>query len=169
MADALVTGDPAGDGVRPLDLADEQIIEVPGVVAGSPCGWLIADRCGKKDFGYVLQQSDATYVATETVVARFRDAHPRNELRRQVGYVTVQRLQDSEWLPVTYDWDPTTLFTWERTGGSLSPASEVEVQWHIPATTPAGTYRIPYRGEAKMFLSGTIESLSGATASFQVN
>ena len=69
--------------------------------------------------------------------------------RTGTGYLEVQRLHGDDWLTVAHDWDPETTFRWQRTGGGLSPTSEVTIDWHLPADVLPDAYRIVYHGDAK--------------------
>ena len=62
-----------------------------------------------------------------------RGAHPRNDLRTGTGYLEVQRQDGDKWQTIAHDWDPETTFRWLRTGGALSPTSEVTIDWRVPA------------------------------------
>lgn len=170
VADALVAGVPATDTGVPLDLSDDQIIETLPVVADSPCALPDAILCPFEKFGDVVQAPPPSAKAGEHVVVKFRGAHPRNDLRTGTGYLEVQR-QDAAapggWKVVARDWDPETTFRWQRTGGGLSPTSEVTIDWRVPADVVAGTHRVVYRGDAKSLL-GTITPISGTSPTFTV-
>ncbi|MFY0532941.1 neutral/alkaline non-lysosomal ceramidase C-terminal domain-containing protein [Nannocystis pusilla] len=97
----------------------------------------------------------------------FRGAHPRNDLRTGTGYLEVQRDDGGTWTVVARDWDPETRFRWRRTGGPLSPTSEVDVEWKLPDDVVPGTYRIVYNGDAKSLL-GTYTPISGTSPTFTV-
>ena len=97
----------------------------------------------------------------EHVAVTFRGAHPRNNLRTGTGYLEVQR-QD-----VAHNWGPETTFRWLRTGGGLSPTSEVTIDWRIPKDAAKGSYRIVYHGDAKSLLA-IITPISGTSPTFTV-
>ena len=80
----------------------------------------------------------------------------------------VLRQEDDEWVVVARDWDPETRFRWRRTGGPLSPMSEVDLEWRVPDDVAPGTYRILYRGDARS-LGGVITPISGVSPLFTVN
>jgi len=167
-ATALREGLPATDTGTPLDLSDAQIINVPGVVADSPCLLPDANLCLQNSFGDVVAPPPASAEAGERVSVTFRGAHPRNDLRTGTGFVEVEREVDGEWTIVARDWDPETRFTWRRTGGPLSPMSEVDIDWTLPKSTPPGTYRIVYRGDARS-LGAMITPISGTSPTFVVD
>lgn len=167
VADALTEGKPAADTGVPLDLSKDQIIQVPPVVADSPCALPDAILCPLDKFGDVVLAPPKSAKAGEHVVVRFRGAHPRNNLRTGTGYLEVQRDDGMSWQTVAHDWDPETTFRWQRTGGALSPTSEVTIDWHLPADVVPGTYRIVYHGDAKS-LGGVIKPISGTSPTFVV-
>ncbi|MCA9660868.1 MAG: neutral/alkaline ceramidase [Myxococcales bacterium] len=168
VAEALRDGAPAASTGTPLDLTDAQVIEVPGVVADSPCVLLDAKLCLGEKFGDVVAPPPASASAGDHVTVTFRGAHPRNDLRLGAGYMEVQRQDGGSWVVVARDWDPETRFRWRRTGGPLSPMSEVDLEWWIPASVTPGTYRIVYRGDARS-LGGVISPISGTSPAFAVN
>ena len=163
VAEALAAGAPAEGTGAPLDLSDDQIINGPGVVADSPCVLPDAVLC----LVDVLVPPPASAAIGDTVLVTFRGAHPRNDLRAGEGFMEVQRDMGGPWVTVARDWDPETRFRWRRVGGPLSPMSEVDLSWRIPEGTPAGSYRIVYRGDAKS-LGGVIKEISGTSPSFVV-
>jgi neutral ceramidase len=166
VADALQGGVAPTDTGAPLDLSDEQILQTAPVVADSPC--LLPDQllCLGEKFGDVVQDPPAMVSPGDHVVVRFRGAHPRNDLRTGAGYLEVQRA-DEDWLVVARDWDPETTFRWQRTGGPLSPSSEVTIDWRVPQDAEPGEYRIVYHGDARS-LGGTISPISGTSPTFLV-
>ncbi|MCG6169130.1 neutral/alkaline non-lysosomal ceramidase C-terminal domain-containing protein [Leptospira sanjuanensis] len=56
----------------------------------------------------------------------------------------------AQWTTIATDNNPYTAFDWVRTGGDLSPTSEVTITWLI-RNQSQGTYRIVYNGLAKQF------------------
>jgi neutral ceramidase len=166
VSDALKTGVPAVDTGVPLDLSDDQVVQTPPVVADSPCLLPDAFLCPGEKFGDVVQDPPAMVAPGEHVVVRFRGAHPRNDLRTGTGYLEVQRADD-DWAVVARDWDPETTFRWQRTGGMLSPTSEVTIDWRVPLDAAPGEYRIVYHGDAKP-LVGPISAFTGTSPTFMV-
>ncbi|MCY1061931.1 neutral/alkaline non-lysosomal ceramidase N-terminal domain-containing protein [Nannocystis sp. SCPEA4] len=167
VAEALRDGVQAPHKAMPLDLSDDQIINVPGVVADSPCALLDAALCPFDKFGDVVVAPPASAAPGDLVKVTFRGAHPRNNLRTGTGYLEVQRDDGGEFTVVARDWDPETRFRWRRTGGPLSPTSEVDVEWRIPADVVPGTYRVVYFGDAKSLL-GNFTPISGTSPTFTV-
>lgn len=167
VADALTAGEAPADTGVPLDLSKDQVIQVLPVIADSPCALPDAILCPLDKFGDVVLAPPKSAKPGEHVVVRFRGAHPRNNLRTGTGYLEVQRQDGNDWLTVAHDWDPETTFRWQRTGGGLSPTSEVTIDWHLPADVQPATYRIVYHGDAKS-LGGTITPISGTSPTFVV-
>lgn len=166
VSDALKDGVPAVDTGVPLDLSDDQIIETAPVVADSPCPLPDALLCPGEKFGDVVQAPPMMVSPGEHVVVRFRGAHPRNDLRTGTGFLEVQRA-DEDWFTVARDWDPETTFRWQRTGGMLSPTSEVTIDWRVPEDAIPGEYRIVYHGDAKSLI-GIITPITGTSPTFMV-
>lgn len=168
VAEALRDDVPAEHKGVPLDLSDDQIINVPGVVADSPCALPDALLCPFEKFGDVVVPPPAAAAPGDAVTVTFRGAHPRNDLRTGTGFMAVQRDDGGGMFTVVArDWDPETRFRWRRTGGPLSPTSEVDLEWKIPADALPGTYRIVYFGDARS-LVGTISPITGTSPTFVV-
>ncbi len=79
----------------------------------------------------------------------------------------VQRDDGGAFTVVAHDWDPETRFRWRRTGGALSPTSEVDLEWKIPADAAPGTYRIVFFGDAKSLLN-QFTPITGTSPTFTV-
>ena len=167
VADALKNDTPATSTGTPKDLSDAQLIETLPVVADSPCALPDAILCPGQKFGDVVKPPPAAAKPGEHVAVTFRGAHPRNNLRTGTGYLEVQRQDGNSWVTVAHDWDPETTFRWRRTGGALSPTSEVTIDWRIPKDAAQGTYRIVYHGDAKSLIA-TFTPISGTSPSFTV-
>lgn len=169
VARAIAEGGSVDDTGTPLDLSDDQLLQVPGNVGDSPCANPVIELCLGQDFGDVALAPDPQYTAGEQVVVRFLGAHLRNDLRTGEGYLQVERLsQDMQWEVVAHDWDPQTRLRWLRTNGALSPSSEIEVQWAIPADSQPGTYRIRIDAAAKNTFTQDVFPISGETPTFDV-
>lgn len=122
---------------------------------------------GKK-FGAVVQDvnTGTTYRAGAKVSAKFVGANPRNNLRLDSTFLTVDRLDSGVWKPVKSDSHPSTVYEWKRDNTILG-TSTVTISWTIESGTPAGTYRLSYFGDSKPFI-GKISSFSGVSSSFTV-
>ena len=158
--------DAAHTGV-PADLSDAQTVETLPVVADSPCALPDPALCLGEKFGDVLQAPPKTAKPGEHVVARFRGAHPRNDLRTGTGFLEIQRQDGDQWTTIAHDWDPETTFRWQRTGGPLSPTSEVTIDWRVPQDAAPGVHRVVYHGDARSLI-GAISPISGTSPSFTV-
>ncbi|MBK7829938.1 neutral/alkaline non-lysosomal ceramidase N-terminal domain-containing protein [Nannocystis sp.] len=167
VADALQADLDPPDTGTPKDLSDAQLVNTPPVIADSPCPLPDAILCIGEKFGDVVQAPPAAAKPGEHVSVRFRGAHPRNDLRTGTGFLEVQRQDGDQWQTVAHDWDPETTFRWQRTGGPLSPTSEVTIDWRIAKDTAPGTYRIVYHGDAKSLLA-VITPFSATSPSFTV-
>ncbi|PNW83601.1 hypothetical protein CHLRE_05g236500v5 [Chlamydomonas reinhardtii] len=74
--------------------------------------------------------------------------------------------EEGEWVAVHDDRDWVTRFHWDR-HAELSPLSYATLVWEVPPETPPGTYRLRYRGDAKL-LSGAVRPFEGCSAAFRV-
>ncbi|KAJ6486736.1 Neutral/alkaline nonlysosomal ceramidase [Mycena sanguinolenta] len=123
-----------------------------------------------KSFGQVLVDVVTTtaYQAGQTVFAQFVGANPRNNLRLEGTFLSVDQLVGGVWNMVKSDSHPSTLYQWAITSDILGN-SAVNISWTIESGTPAGTYRLRYFGDAKSLLGGSISSFTGTSSSFTVS
>ncbi|MEC9358239.1 MAG: neutral/alkaline non-lysosomal ceramidase N-terminal domain-containing protein [Pseudomonadota bacterium] len=103
---------------------------------------------GDAQFGDVLQQPEPVYELTDddpvVVKASFYAGHPRNDLKSESSYLYVERLGGDSWQLVATDDDYETRYRYQQSG--YGSAHVAEIEWHLPAGTPAGTYRIRHQG-----------------------
>ena len=124
---------------------------------------------GKK-FGDVTKQPSKTeYKKGETVSVSFRSANPRNNLKTDETYLTVEILDEksNNWIVVATDGDWSTKFHWQR-NGKLSHSSTATITWDISAEDVAGTYRIKHFNTHKKIFSGTKLDFEGTSNVFTV-
>ncbi|CAE6417784.1 unnamed protein product [Rhizoctonia solani] len=127
LADNASGAPPAGP--TPEDLTKKAISLQRGVVFdASPIG---------KSFGSVLTDvtTSTPYKRGQTVTAVFQGANPRNDLRLESTFITVDMLVGGSWKTVRTDSHPSTKFGWLRTNTALG-YSTVTANWTIEGTTP---------------------------------
>ncbi|KIJ67392.1 hypothetical protein HYDPIDRAFT_173938 [Hydnomerulius pinastri MD-312] len=152
------TGTPPSDAPPP-EQTSKAISMQTGVIVDNPPLF--------KGFGDVLVDVESgPYRAGDTVSVRFVGANPRNNLRLEGTFLTVDRLVDGAWSTVRTDSHLSTIYQWNRTSTVLG-TSTVDLQWTIEEGTLAGTYRIMYFGDAKRLIGG-IKSFTGTSSSFTV-
>ncbi|KAG9094626.1 hypothetical protein FRC07_011281 [Ceratobasidium sp. 392] len=159
LADGATDSPPTGP--VPEDLTKKAISLQPGVVLdAAPIG---------KSFGSVLTNvmTSAPYARGQRVTVVFQAANPRNNLRLEDTYLTVDRLTGNTWSTYRTDSHPSTKFRWTRTNVVLG-YSTVEVEWVIEPDAPAGTYRITYQGDSKPLI-GSVSSFTGRSSNFTVS
>ncbi|KAG8717357.1 hypothetical protein FRC08_007643, partial [Ceratobasidium sp. 394] len=159
LADGAAASPPTGP--VPEDLTKKAISLQPGVVLdAAPIG---------KSFGSVLTDVNTAtpYARGQRVSAVFQAANPRNNLRLEDTFLTVDRLTGGTWTTYRTDSHPSTKFRWTRTNVVLG-YSTVKVEWTIEYDAPAGTYRITYRGDSKPLI-GPISSFTGRSSNFSVS
>ncbi|EPQ55350.1 Neutral/alkaline nonlysosomal ceramidase [Gloeophyllum trabeum ATCC 11539] len=158
LGDNSSLGDPPSDDAPP-DLSGEAIsLQTPVIVDNPPLG---------KHFGDVLKDVESSYSAGQTVYAQFVGANPRNNLRLEGSFLTVDHLSDGAWATYRTDSHPSTTYQWARTS-TLLGTSTVNVSWCVELGTPTGTYRLKYYGDAKA-LSGAITPFEGTSGNFTVS
>ncbi|KAF7354597.1 Neutral ceramidase [Mycena sanguinolenta] len=143
----------------PPELQSDAIsLQTPVVFDAAPIG---------KSFGQVLIDVAKTpYSVNQTVSAQFVGANPRNNLRLEGTFLSVDHLVNNAWTPVRSDSHPSTTYQWTRVSTILGTSS-VNVNWTIEAGTPAGTYRLRYFGDSKPLI-GSISAFTGTSGNFTV-
>lgn len=119
-----------------------------------------------KHFGDVVSQPRAVAKPGETVSATFVSGHPRNDFLHQISFLTIEHLNGDKWEVIATDANWETKFIWKR-GNVITGTSTAEVQWTIPADTPAGKYRIRHFGHSKNFFK-KISPYEGTSRPFKV-
>jgi neutral ceramidase len=123
-----------------------------------------------KHFGDVTAQpSKNKYQKGETVMVSFRSANPRNNLKTDETYLTVERFDEknNNWVVVATDGDWSTKFHWER-NGKLSHSSTATITWKIGNEDVEGIYRINHFNTYKKVFSGKKIDFQGTSNSFHV-
>jgi len=153
---AVPPSDPAPPDLtsQAISLRTAVFFDSPG--AGQKFGGLLADV-----------PKGSTFKAGQTVSAQFVGANPRNNLRLEGTFLSVEHLVSSNWEVVRSDSHPSTKYRWTRING-LFGTSSVNISWTIEPGTPSGAYRLVYFGDSKPFI-GSISSFSGTSSSFQVS
>jgi len=125
------------------------------------------DRPGRnREFGDVLSQPPAECRAGDPVRAEFVGACPSNDTRHGSTFLQVEQLRDDgTWRTVATDDDWNTLFQWTRTGFGTSRAT---ICWSTTPSTPPGTYRITYLGDALVERGAAPVPISGRTDPFAI-
>jgi neutral ceramidase len=162
LAVALGAGTSVAPGPTPRDLRCCQSTLQTGVVFDDKLLWV--------EFGSVYSNAQASYTRGQTARVTFWGAHPKNNLRTQDSFLRVQRKSGTSWVDVAYDWDWETKYRWQRNNCVPTLAcSHVTVEWKIPSTATAGTYRIRHDGNWKSGWDGLIRPYSGTSREFTVN
>jgi neutral ceramidase len=159
LADGSLSSPPGGP--VPPDLTGQAISLQTGVVFDNP-------PIGKK-FGDVVSDvnPNTPYKPGSLVTTTFVGANPRNNLRLEGTYMTVDQYVSGSWKTVRTDSHPSTKFGWLRTNTVLG-YSTVTTNWTIEAGTPAGTYRLSYYGDSKAPIIGKISPFTGVSSTFTV-
>ncbi|KAH8624143.1 Neutral ceramidase 2 [Alternaria alternata] len=158
LADDATSSPPPGPS--PPDNRDKSISLITGVVYdGAGFG---------RSFGQVTKDVLPTYARGATVSATFVGANPRNNLRLEGTFASIEKQNsDGTWVQVKNDEDWELVYQWKRVNG-LTGTSDVTITWDTSLTAPeAGTYKIRYYGDAKK-VGGTITEFEGSSASFKL-
>ncbi|QBZ57124.1 hypothetical protein PoMZ_02046 [Pyricularia oryzae] len=103
----------------------------------------------------------------DIVRAVFVGANPRNNLRLEETYASVEKLdvaRGSVWKTVRTDADWTLVFRWRRVSSVLA-TSEAEISWETESWADPGVYRLRYFGDSKS-LGGDIKPFEGTSSVF---
>jgi neutral ceramidase len=90
-----------------------------------------------KTFGNVLVDVDTIipYKAGQIVYAKFVAANPRNNLRLEGTFLSVEQLVSGQWTAVRSDSHPSTIYNWKSVS-KIRGISTVIISWTIEAGTP---------------------------------
>lgn len=146
-------------GPTPPDNRNRSISLITGVVYdGAPLG---------KSFGDVKTDVKPTYNSGDKVQVIFIGANPRNNLRLEGTFASVERYLDSKWVQIKNDRDWELLYEWKRVNG-LTGTSDVTITWDTSFSRPeAGRYRFKYYGDSKR-VGGKITAFEGTSGEFRV-
>jgi neutral ceramidase len=140
-------------GPQPPDNRDRSISLITGVVYdGSGFG---------KKFGDVKTPPASSYPSGAMVKVTFVGANPRNNLRLEGTFTSIERFADGSWTQIKTDRDWEVLYEWKRVNG-LTGTSDVTVTWDTSFSSPAaGRYRVRYFGDSKA-VGGKITAFEGS-------
>lgn len=155
---------PRHKGPFPPDNSNRSLSFVTGVVRDGPPLF--------KSFGDVVTDAKRIYRRGEYVEVTFVGANPRNNLRLEGTYASVEKLSvpygnkaaNEIWDQVRDDGDWALVYNWRRTSEMLG-SSEVELVWETEDWAEPGVYRLRYFGDSKS-LGGTITPFDGVSSAF---
>ncbi|KAG7091509.1 hypothetical protein E1B28_010537 [Marasmius oreades] len=159
LADSEPSGTPVSDAPPAEQTSKAISLQTPVVFDAAPIG---------KSFGDVLTdvRTSSPYRAGETVTAQFVGANPRNNLRLEGTFLSVEQSVSGQFQAVRSDSHPSTIYRWKRESTILGTSS-VDISWTIEPGTPAGSYRLRYIGDHKPLI-GSIASFTGTSSIFTV-
>ena len=152
---AIVRGEEVPPGPTPTDVTGQTVNFAPKV-------WFDEVPFGKQ-FGEVHKSPAPKYKRGEVVVVQFWGGHPNNNFRLQDTFLTVEKLVGDSFVPVARDWDPETIYKWERRGLTCSM---ITITWATKDAAP-GVYRIRHTGDRKSW-TGKVLPYEGVTGAFAV-
>ncbi|KIM86048.1 hypothetical protein PILCRDRAFT_65446 [Piloderma croceum F 1598] len=153
------TGTPASDAAPAEQTLKAISLQKPVIVDNPPF---------RKQFGQVLIDVDSSpYSTGDTVTAQFVGANPRNNLRLEGTFLTVDQLVSGQWSTVRTDSHPSTIYNWSRTNTVRFPKSQTTLIETHESPVAAGTYRLVYLGDSKSF-TGSISAFTGISSNFTV-
>ena len=147
-------------GPSPPDNREKSISLITGVVYdGAGFG---------RSFGQVTKDVSPSYPRGSLVSATFVGANPRNNLRLEGTFASVEAQQsDGSWIQVKNDEDWELVYQWKRVNG-LTGTSDVTITWDTGLTSPAaGTYRFRYYGDSKA-IGKPVTAFEGTSGVFKL-
>lgn len=123
-------------------------------------------------FGDVKTPPKSTYAVGDTVRVVFVAANPRNNLRLEGTFTSIEFFSSStaKWVQVRHDRDWDVVLEWKRVNG-LTGTSEATVAWDTSFAAPRppqlGRYRVRYFGDAKA-VGGKITAFQGVSPEFSI-
>lgn len=120
-------------------------------------------------FGDVISDVGTVCHPGQKVSVTFVGANPRNDLRLEQTYASVERQDENgNWRRVRDDADWSLLFEWKRINSVLG-TSEVTITWEVESDLEVnGVYRIKYFGASKTPFTGRIVQFEGISRNFFV-
>jgi len=159
LADHLANGTAPKSDPPPVDFTSKLIDTTPSLKTESaPHG---------KAFGDVLADAPATVAAGSVVEAAFVGGSLRNAPSDVESFLRVERQVEGSWQVVALDGDVETRLHAAREDSHV----RVGIRWDVPASQPAGNYRISHSGAYRKFhLIGKDETVkySGSSRVFAV-
>ncbi|MBN2077319.1 MAG: neutral/alkaline ceramidase [Spirochaetes bacterium] len=182
LCSAMLTGSDVEPGPTPRDVTGDTVNFQTGVV--------LDDKPLDREFGDVIAEPAEEYRRGDTVSVQFWGGHPKNDLQIQGSFLTVERVlgervdevcvMEGWWIfkkrvcrqvvsyetePAARDWDPETVYRWERDGASYS---KITVTWNTKNAAP-GYYRVRHNGHWKSGWTGAVSPYQGISRIFRVN
>jgi len=155
-----VMGTPSSDPPPAEQTSKAMSLRIGVVLDNTPIG---------KKIGQVSSDVGKTpYKAGQKVTASFVGACPRNNLRLEGTFMTVDQQVAGGWKTVRTDSHDSTIFEWKRDNLVLG-YSTTTLSWAIEDGTPAGTYRLTYYGDWKNGLGGKITAFTSSSSPFTVS
>lgn len=149
-------------GPEPPELFNDVISFIPPVIWDNPIANL--------SFGEPTLNPKSVAHPGEKVLARFVSGNPRNCLKHDETFCTVEREEGEEgsdvWTVVATDADWETKVRWYRRSSILG-TSETEVEYTVPEDARPGTYRIRHFGCYKYMFRG-IYPYVGTSLTFKI-
>lgn len=161
LADSIAQGSMVSEGPTPINRENDQLIYSIGVVYDDKRLW--------ESFGETTKDVSSSYNRGDTVSVKFRSGHPQNNFKTMEAFFEVQRKVNGNWETQLTENDASTLFVWIRdTDADCMACSDAKLEWAIDNDMPTGTYRIRHHGYWKSGWSGSLNSYSGKSSSFEV-
>ncbi|WP_298773785.1 neutral/alkaline non-lysosomal ceramidase N-terminal domain-containing protein [uncultured Shewanella sp.] len=161
LANSIAQGSGVSEGPTPINRENDQLIYSIGVAYDDKRLW--------ESFGQTTKDASSSYHRGDTVSVKFRSGHPQNNFKTMEAFFEVQRKVNGQWETQLTENDASTLFVWIRdTDADCMACSDAKLEWVIDNDMPTGTYRIRHHGYWKSGWSGSLNSYSGKSSSFEV-
>ena len=157
LGSAMATGTAPPPGPTPDDFSAKWWASG----AGKNCSSSDHLTKGASEYGQVLVPPAASYAAGAVALVTFAGSNPINDAHTEGSYFEVQKCESAAScetpvvVAVDSDWE-TRFHIIKSTVGVKETARAWTVEWHIPAATPAGSYRVVVNG--KSCVNGIIDN-----------
>ncbi|EFA81700.1 neutral/alkaline nonlysosomal ceramidase family protein [Heterostelium album PN500] len=130
---------------------------------------VVYDEAPGGNFGAIYQDVGTTYAVNDTVTAVFYGANLRNNFMIESTFLSVDlEVSPNQWETLFVDGSWETKIYWKMHVPEIAQ-SLITVEWTIPPTISAGTYRITHQGYAKpSMFSDKLVPYSGQSSTFTV-
>lgn len=138
---------------EPPDIEAKQLSLVPPVI--------VDNIAFGKHFGSIVEDAKDEYCIEDEVVVKFRSSNPRNNLRTESTFLSVDIVVNNSWETRFVDGDWCTKFDWE--GNVYLGYSYATISWTIPSDALTGMYRICHYGTRKKMITDNPTLSDGST------
>jgi len=154
---------------RPYDTS-EPPADMRAVTRPTPLGTPGDDEPTGAKFGEVVEDAKPACAPGDIAAASFWSGHPQNGYRPDREFAAVERQVGDAWERAVSDgeWDLRLRFKQPPENRSRTAPFICRVEWAVPATVEAGTYRLTHYGVYKSSADGQVHQFTAHSRPFTV-